>query len=76
MQTMRNDEYEIYHTYQEGNKLAHVVKHNNSGSWGIHMFKDGKSGLIEYYPTKNESWAEDAAENFVLGIKSWQVDWR
>ena len=45
MQTMRNDEYEIYHTYQEGNKLAHVVKHNNSGSWGIHMFKDGKSGL-------------------------------
>ena len=32
------------------------------------MFKDGKSGLIEYYPTKNEQWAEDAAENFVLGI--------
>ena len=40
------------------------------------MFKDGKSGLIEYYPTKSELWAEDAAENFVLGIKSWQVDWK
>ena len=71
---MTNDEYEIYHTYQQDNKLAHVVKHIASGSWGIHMFKDGKSGLIEYYPTKNETWAEDAAENFVSGIKSWQAD--
>ena len=73
---MRNEEYEIYHTYQQDNKLAHVVKHIASGSWGIHMFKDGKSGLIEYYPTKNETWAEDAAENFVSGIKSWQADWK
>ena len=26
-------------------------------------------GLLEYYPTKSESWVEDCAENFVMGIK-------
>lgn len=70
MQTEMNNEYKIYSTYQENDKLAHVVKHIKSGSWGIHMFNKGKSGLIEYYPTKSELWAENAAENYVLGIKS------
>ena len=65
----KNNEYEIYSTYQQDERVAHVVKHRASGSWGIHMFKDNKSGLIEYYPTHSERWAEDCAENFVLGIK-------
>jgi len=33
------------------------------------MKNGDKPGFLEYYPTKSESWAEDCAENFVLGIK-------
>ena len=65
----KNNEYEIYSTYEQNERVAHVVKHRASGSWGIHMFKDNKPGLIEYYPTHSETWAENCAENFVLGIK-------
>ena len=65
----KNNEYEIYSTFQEGNKIAHVVKCRRSGSWGVHMKNGDKPGLTEYYPTHNEMWAEDCAENFVVGIK-------
>ena len=33
------------------------------------MKNGDKPGLTEYYPTHSESWAEDCAENFVVGIK-------
>ena len=67
--TNQNNEYKIYSTYLEGNKVAHVVKHRENGYWGVHMKNGDKPGLTEYYPTHSESWAEDCAENFVLGIK-------
>jgi hypothetical protein len=28
-----------------------------------------KPGLLEFYPTHSEVWAEECAENFVEGIK-------
>tara|TARA_R110001592_G_scaffold354958_1_gene655044 strand:+ start:474 stop:644 length:171 start_codon:yes stop_codon:yes gene_type:complete len=53
----------------EGNKEAKVVRHRVNDSWGVLMIEGNKPGFLEYYPTKSESWAEDCAENFVLGIK-------
>ena len=64
-----NNEYEVYSTYQMNQKTAVVVKHRVSGSWGVHMSQDNKAGLLEYYPTHSEAWAENVAENFVEGIK-------
>ena len=63
------NENEIYHTYTKGDRVATVVKHNINGSWGVHMKNGDKPGLLEYYPTHSESWAENCAENFVEGIK-------
>ena len=72
-----NNEHEEYTTYVKGNRMAHVIKHIKSGSWGVHMIQDNKlPGLIEYYPTKSECWAENCAENFVEGIKNWTADYR
>ena len=67
--TNQNNEYKIYSTYIEGDRVAHVVKDKQNGYWGVHMKNGDKPGLTEYYPTHSESWAEDCAENFVLGIK-------
>ena len=64
-----NKEYKVYSTYIEGDRVAHVVKHKGNGYWGVHMKNGDKPGLTEYYPTHSESWAEDCAENFVVGIK-------
>ena len=63
------NEYEVYSTYQMNQKTAVVVKHRVSGSWGVHMSEGKKPGLLEYYPTHSEAWAEDVAENFVQGIR-------
>ena len=49
--------------------IGNVVKHKGNGYWGVHMKNGDKPGLTEYYLTHSESWAEDCAENFVVGIK-------
>ena len=63
------NEYEVYSTFKMNEKTAVVVKHRVSGSWGVHMSQDNKAGLLEYFPTHSETWAENVAENFVEGIK-------
>jgi len=69
MKAQDTNEYIIYSNYMEGNKEAKVVRHRVNDSWGVLMIEGNKPGFLEYYPTKSESWAEDCAENFVLGIK-------
>ena len=40
--------------------------------YGIMMLSNGESLRIEWYPSKSESYAESAAENFVLGVKDYE----
>lgn len=42
--------------------------------WGIRMRSHGESLMIEWYPSHSESWAESAAENYVMGIKDYIDD--
>ena len=57
-----------FSTYVDGNKRADVIREN--GYWGCRFYEDNKSIAVEWYPTKSESWAEDCAENYVMGIKT------
>ena len=38
-------------------------------SWGVRFYKDNMWIKDEVYKNKSESYAESAAENYVLGIK-------
>ena len=44
-------------------------EHVPAGTFGIKMYIDEMLLGIEWYEGKSESWADDAAENYVLGIK-------
>ena len=58
---------EMIHEYQSDNKRAQVgVK---SGSFGIRMWKDNVFQKDELYEGHSEVYAENAAENYVLGVK-------
>ena len=56
-----------YSTYVDGNLRADVIKIDNH--WGCRLYKDGKVVKTEFYRGHNEMYAENAAENYVLGIK-------
>jgi len=58
---------EMIHEYQSDNKRAQVgVK---SGAFGIRMWKDNIFQKDELYEGHSEVYAENAAENYVLGVK-------
>lgn len=42
--------------------------------YGIRMYIDGESLGIEWYKGHNELYAENAAENYVQGIKNYERD--
>jgi len=64
------------------NKRAEVLKkigdkcneHVPAGTFGVKMYIDDMLLGIEWYEGKSEEWADDAAENYVLGIKSYKRD--
>jgi hypothetical protein len=56
-----------YSTYVDGNKRADVIKLD--GHWGCRFYEDNKAVKTEFYKGHSESYAEDAAENYVMGIK-------
>jgi|TARA_B100001939_G_scaffold12656_1_gene10985 hypothetical protein len=56
-----------FSTYVEANKRADVIKLD--GHWGCRFYVDNEVVKTEFYKGKSESWAEDCAENFVMGIK-------
>tara|TARA_R100001460_G_scaffold4800_4_gene13551 strand:- start:24318 stop:24521 length:204 start_codon:yes stop_codon:yes gene_type:complete len=53
--------------YMDGEKTARTFVEN--GCYGAVFFIDGKEVAKETYPGKAEIWAENAAENYVMGIK-------
>ena len=53
--------------YVDANKMARVIF--EGGVYGCTFFVDGAEVKQEMYPGKSEAWAEDAAENYVLGVK-------
>jgi len=62
---MKNNRYS---TYVNGDLQAHVVKHPKKG-WGCEFYNNLELVKIEFYSSHSESYAEDAAENYVEGIK-------
>ena len=56
-----------YSTYIDGNLRADVIKIDNH--WGCRLYKNGEVVKTEFYRGHNEMYAENAAENYVLGIK-------
>ena len=56
-----------YSTYVDGNLRADVIKLD--GHWGCRLYKDNEIVKTEFYKGHSESYAEDAAENYVMGIK-------
>ena len=58
-----------YHTYQRDNRKAEVWtdEYNN---WGCRFWENNVWKADEVYKGHSESYAENAAENYVEGIKS------
>ena len=55
------------HTFTEGKKRAEVYKHEKG--YGCRFFNNNSWICDELYENKSEIYAENAAENFCLGIK-------
>ncbi len=56
-------------SYFNDNKQADVIKCIAEDRYGVKFFVDGNNLGIEWYDGKSEAWAEDAAENWVEGLK-------
>tara|TARA_R110001606_G_C15142398_1_gene624722 strand:- start:273 stop:488 length:216 start_codon:yes stop_codon:yes gene_type:complete len=69
MKTQDTDEYIVYSSYMQGTREAVVVKQRAGSIWGVILREEGKQELLEWYPTHSQTWADNAAENFVDNIK-------
>lgn len=56
-----------YSSYANGDLRADTIKVGND--WGCDFYKSGEFIKSELYKGHSESYAEDAAENYVFGIK-------
>ena len=56
-----------YSTYVDGDLRADVIKMDSH--WGCRFYENNEVIKTEFYKGHSEAYAEDAAENFVLGIK-------
>jgi len=56
-----------YSTYVDGELRSDVIKVDNH--WGCRFYIDNKVVKTEFYKGHSEAYAEDAAENYVLGVK-------
>ena len=63
-----------YHTFHNDGKTAEVWKTQN-GQWATRHYENKGDGSVwikdVVHTGKSESWAEDAAENWVFGILKW-----
>lgn len=69
-----NVSYMEISSYYEKNRQADVVRSvglNENNYWGVRYWIDGNPLGIEWYPTKSEVYAADAAENYIRGIKEY-----
>lgn len=61
-------------SYYEKNRQADVVRSvglKEDNFFGVRYSIDGNVLGIEWYPKHSESYAESAAENYVIGIKDY-----
>ena len=56
-------------TYTKGNLTAETFYDKKEKSYGIDMFEDNNFQQRELFPNHSEEYAENAAENYVFGIK-------
>ena len=64
LQKMKDNSYS---TYIDGNLRADTIKLD--GHWGCRFYVNEEVVMTEFYKGHSESYAECAAENYVLGIK-------
>tara|TARA_Y100000592_G_scaffold70564_1_gene109758 strand:+ start:662 stop:844 length:183 start_codon:yes stop_codon:yes gene_type:complete len=57
-----------YSTYVDGDRRADVIKLD--GHWGCRLWEEGELVKTEFYKGHSEMYAENAAENWVVGIKN------
>lgn len=55
-------------------EVLRSCQRGQNAQFGIRMMYDNISLGIEWYEGKNELFAEDAAENYILGIKKYIRD--
>ena len=62
-------------TYNQGARRADVLRTSGEKQnyWGCRYYLGGNSLGIEWYKGHSETYAENAAENYVQGIKEYQV---
>tara|TARA_B100001996_G_scaffold85075_1_gene62796 strand:+ start:405 stop:602 length:198 start_codon:yes stop_codon:yes gene_type:complete len=60
---------EMIHEYLNNNRRAEVGV-TRDGSFGIRMWENNVFKRDELYEGKSETWAENAAENYVFGVKN------
>jgi hypothetical protein len=62
-------------TYNQGDLRADVLRTSGEDQnyWGCRYYLAGNSLGIEWYKGHSEEYAENAAENYVQGIKEYQV---
>ena len=58
----------IFSTFVDGDRRADVIKLD--GHWGCRLYNNNEVVKTEFYKGHSESYAEDAAENYVMGIKN------
>jgi len=63
------DRSEERSSYQLNNRFATVFK-TPDGTFGINMKENGEEIGRKFFPGKSESYADDAAENFVHRVNS------
>ena len=64
---MTNKTKITYSSYTNGDLRADTIKVGKD--WGCDYYKNGEFIKTELYKGHSESYAEDAAENYVSGIK-------
>ena len=50
-------------------KVISTDDDNGNPVWGVELYQDGVLLTTEWFPMHNKFYAEDAAENFINGIK-------
>tara|TARA_B100000902_G_scaffold394275_1_gene450272 strand:+ start:217 stop:495 length:279 start_codon:yes stop_codon:yes gene_type:complete len=61
---------EMIHTYQLDNRKAEVGILKEKGAFGIRMWENNVHQKDELFEGYSETYAENAAENYVFGIKN------
>tara|TARA_Y100001937_G_scaffold84499_2_gene114343 strand:- start:3058 stop:3270 length:213 start_codon:yes stop_codon:yes gene_type:complete len=61
--------YMEYSSYIDGDKKADVIRDTVKDNWGVKFSHRNEQVGIEWYKGHSEIYAENAAENWVMGIK-------